>query len=104
MIARPLAVVAVLYLFGTSASALTMQECSAKYKAAQISGTLKGQKWQDFRKAECGAAAAATPAAVPVPTPAPKAAAPAKPVEAKPAAVPAAAGNAMFPNVVSPKY
>jgi hypothetical protein len=89
------------------AQALTMQECSAKYKAAQTAGTLNGQKWNDFRKAECGTDAAATPAAAPA---APKAA------EAKPAAAPkptAAApvpapatpvGNAVFPNAVDPKY
>jgi hypothetical protein len=40
------------------ADALTMQECSAKYKAAQSGGTLKGMKWNDFRKSECGAGAA----------------------------------------------
>jgi hypothetical protein len=78
------------------AQALTMQECSAKYKAAQTAGTLKGQKWNDFRKAECGTDAAATPAAAP------------KAAEAKPAAAPAATpapmGNAVFPNAVDPKY
>src|SRR5712675_1012709 len=78
------------------AHALTMQECSAKYKAAQTAGTLKGQKWNDFRKAECGADAAATPAAAPAAAPAaPKAA------EAKPAAAPKSAaaptGPAVFP-------
>jgi len=44
------------------AQALTMQECSAKYKAAKDGGTLNGQKWNDFRKAECSADATATPA------------------------------------------
>ncbi|MGN6552056.1 MAG: hypothetical protein ACTHJ3_19495 [Pararhizobium sp.] len=39
------------------AHAVSMSECSAKYKAAQSAGTLKGMKWNDFRKAECGAAA-----------------------------------------------
>jgi hypothetical protein len=83
------------------AQALTMQECSAKYKAAQTAGTLNGQKWNDFRKAECGSDAATTPAAAP---------AAAKAVEAKPkaaatpAAAPAAAGPAVFPNAVDPKY
>ncbi len=81
------------------AQALTMQECSAKYKAAQTAGTLNGQKWNDFRKAECGSDAAATPAPAPA---APKAA------EAKPAAAPKPAatpmGNAVFPNAVDPKY
>jgi hypothetical protein len=43
-----------------AAQALTMQECSAKYKAAQTAGTLKGVTWNAFRKAECGPEAAAT--------------------------------------------
>jgi Caspase domain len=38
----------------SSASALTMAECSEKYKAARAAGTLNGQLWNDFRKAECG--------------------------------------------------
>ena len=37
------------------AQALSTQECSAKYQAAKSAGTLNGQKWNDFRKAECGA-------------------------------------------------
>ena len=45
------------------AQALTTQECSAKYQAAKAAGTLGGQKWNDFRKAQCGADAAAAPAA-----------------------------------------
>jgi len=48
------------------AQALTTQECSAKYQAAKSGGTLNGQKWNDFRKAQCGAdATAAAPAAAP---------------------------------------
>jgi hypothetical protein len=47
------------------AQALTMKECSAKYKAAKDAGTLNGQKWNDFRKAECGSDAATAPAATP---------------------------------------
>ena len=69
-----------------SAQALSMTECSAKYKAAKSAGNT--QKWNDFRKAECGADAAATPAAAPAATPAAAApaAAPAAPkaAEAKP--------------------
>jgi hypothetical protein len=86
------------------AQALSMSECSAKYKEAKTAGTLNGQKWNDFRKAECGADAAATPAAAPAaPPPAPKAEA--KPAPApKPAAAPAEVGNAVFPSAVSPKY
>jgi hypothetical protein len=87
------------------AQALTMQECSAKYKAAQTAGTLNGQKWNDFRKAECGTDAAATPAAAPAAPGAPKAAE-AKPAAApKPAAAaPAPMGTAVYPNAVDPKY
>jgi len=88
--------------------ALTMQECSAKYKAAQAAGSKL--KWNDFRKAECSADAAATPTAAPAPTTAaPTPAAPAKPA-AKPAETPKAttasapAGNAVFPTAVAPKY
>ncbi len=37
---------------------LSMAECSAKYQAAKTAGTLNGQKWNDFRKAQCGSGAA----------------------------------------------
>jgi hypothetical protein len=83
------------------AQALTSQECSAKYQAAKKDGTLGGQKWNDFRKAQCGADATPAPAA---------AAAPAAPKEAKQAKKEAApapampAGPAVFPNAVNPKY
>jgi hypothetical protein len=79
------------------ASALTMKECSAKYEAAKKAGTLKGMKWNDFRKAECGAEAKATSA-------------PAKEkkttstTKTKSAAEPMKATNAVFPTKVSPKY
>jgi hypothetical protein len=90
------------------ASALTMQECSTKYKAAQSAGTLNGMKWNDFRKAECGATAtaapaAAAPAATAAPAVTPAAPAAAKPAAAAPAAA-AASGPATFPSAVSPKY
>jgi hypothetical protein len=96
-------------LSGGSAQALTMKECSAKYKAAQAAGTLNGAKWNDFRKTECAAGAtaepatpAATPAAAAKPATAPKptAAAPAP----APTMAPAAASNATFPSAVSAKY
>jgi hypothetical protein len=87
------------------ALALTAQECSAKYQAAKTAGTLNGQKWNDFRKAECGSDAAAAPAATPAPAPAPKEAAAKPKKEAAPAAAPAApAGPAVFPSAVDPKY
>ena len=50
-------------LEATSAQALTMKECSAKYKEAKAAGTLNGMKWNDFRKSQCGAEATAPPAA-----------------------------------------
>jgi hypothetical protein len=65
------------------AQALTTQECSAKYQAAKTAGTLNGQKWNDFRKAQCAADAAAAPAAAPA------------------AAAPAAA---VYPSAVDAKY
>jgi len=83
------AVLAAVAMQGTSAHALTMAECSAKYKAAKDAGTLGTQKWNDFRKANCGAEASAAPAAAPAPAPAP---------------APAAVGNAVFPSAVNPKY
>ncbi len=97
------------------AQALTMQECSAKYKAAKEGGTLGGEKWNDFRKTQCGAdatpaaATATAPAAPAAPAAAPKAEAakPAAKTAAAPAAAPAApapVGNAVFPSAVSPKY
>ena len=75
------------------AQALTMQECSAKYSAAKTAGTLNGQKWNDFRKAECGTDAAATPAAATTTAqtkPAEAKPTETKPVEAKPPAAPKA--------------
>jgi len=92
------------------ALALTAQECSAKYQAAKTAGTLNGQKWNDFRKAECGSDAAAAPAAMPAAAPpAPKEAAAKPKKEAAPPAAPAAApavpaGPAVYPSAVDPKY
>jgi hypothetical protein len=84
------------------AQALTTQECSAKYQAAKAAGTLAGQKWNDFRKANCGADAAAAPAATPAAAPA------AAPKEAKKEAAPAVAaapsGPAVYPSAVDSKY
>jgi hypothetical protein len=78
------------------AHALTMSECSAKYKAAKSAGTLNGMKWNDFRKAQCGSEASAAPAAAaapaPAPSPAPAAAAPA-PAAPAPAATAAEPGK-----------
>ena len=84
------------------ASALTMKECSAKYQDAKKANTLKGQKWNDFRKAQCGdddANDADAAAAVP------ETAAPAATTATAPAAKPAGkAKAAVFPKAVSQKY
>ncbi len=92
------------------AQALTSQECSAKYQAAKKDGSLGTMKWNDFRKAQCGAdatpAAAPTAAAPAAPPPAPAPTTTAK-KEAAPAAAPAPTmpmGNAVFPNAVDAKY
>jgi hypothetical protein len=94
------------FMVTSPAQALTAQECSAKYQAAKTAGTLGSQKWNDFRKAQCGAdataaaPAAAAPAAAPKEAKAKKEAAP-----AKEAAAPAApSGPAVYPNAVDPKY
>ena len=49
----------VLVAFVHPASALTMHECSEKYKAAKDGGTLTAKSWNEFRKAECGGSNAA---------------------------------------------
>ena len=88
------------------ANALTTQECSAKYQAAKKDGSLGTMKWNDFRKAQCGAdaAPAATPAAAPAAPAAPPPTTTAK-KEAAPAAAPAApSGPAIFPNAIDAKY
>lgn len=93
--------VAISALQTTPANALSMQECSAKYKAAKEAGTLNGMKWNDFRKAQCGAEATAAPEPAPAArAPSTKTAKPATP----PVSAPVATGNAVFPSAVSPKY
>lgn len=76
----------------TPASALTMKECSAKYKAAQTAGTLGAKTWNDFRKAECGPGATGAVSA------------PSSRQPTTPPATPMAKGNLTLPSAVSPKY
>ena len=45
----------------SSAQALTITECSAKYKDAKAAGTLNGASWNDFRKSRCDLAPAKRP-------------------------------------------
>jgi hypothetical protein len=96
-----LAVLGVAFAATTPASALTMKECSAKYKEAEKNGTLGGKKWNEFRKSECGAEAAPAPASTPSPSttteakePTPRASTPA----------PAASGDVIYPAAVAEKY
>jgi hypothetical protein len=98
-------------LASSPAAALTMKECGVKYQEAKKANTLKGQKWNDFRKAQCGdddaseadaSAAVAEPATTPAPAPT---ATPAATPASKPAAAPAGkAKAAVFPKAVSEKY
>lgn len=89
-----------LLLTAAPASALTMQECSAKYNAAKTANTLGGASWNDFRKAQCGDDAAPAAAAPAPSSPAPKA------QQSAPAgrqAAPAAT-NAVFPRAIDRKF
>src|SRR5689334_20677918 len=63
-------------------------------------------KWNDFRKAECGAGATALPSTAPATGAAPAAGAapPATTTAARPAATAARPSDAVFPSAVAPKY
>ena len=74
-----------------AAKGLTMQQCSAKYKAAQESGLATGLKWNAFRKEECG------PGADPEKVTSVSTKEPAAPTVAAPSGV-------KFPSAVSSKY
>jgi hypothetical protein len=71
-----LACAGVAALGSVPADALTMRECSAKYREAQSAGKAASMSWLEFRKANCGVGAYAAPAA----------------------------GGAIFPKAISPKY
>jgi hypothetical protein len=93
-LAGTMAMAALLTLaFGPPVQAMTMQECSAKFKDARSAGTLNGMNWQAFRKAQCGADAAAATT-----TTAPKTATPTTTPKMGYGA------SAVFPSAVSPKY
>ncbi|RUX04923.1 hypothetical protein EOA35_08965, partial [Mesorhizobium sp. M8A.F.Ca.ET.023.01.1.1] len=78
------------------AKGLTAKECSTKYQAAKTANTLKGMKWNDFRKAECGASASDDDT-VPAPSEASYTKEPAKPTTVAPKGV-------TFPSAISAKY
>jgi len=73
-----------------------MADCSAKYQAAKTGNKLNGMKWNDFRKAECGAAADDDDT-VPAPTEATYTSEPDKPSVAAPKGV-------KFPTAISKKF
>ena len=80
------ALAAAIFVMQSSAQALTMSECSAKYKGAKAAGTLNGATWNDFRKSQCDLAPAQ---------------------RAKSAAAPdstVVASNAIFPSAIDSKY
>ena len=70
----------------SSAQALTITECSAKYKDAKAAGTLNGASWNDFRKSQCDLAPAK------------------RPTTAAGSDATIVAANAVFPTVMDPKY
>jgi len=93
------------------AHALSMHECSVKYHAAHTANTLNGMTWKEFRKAECGAGAAAAPsststkaATAPAAGSALNTAEPSKSKNLFNTAPTGSNTNAMFPTAVSPKY
>jgi hypothetical protein len=70
----------------SSAHALTITECSAKYNDAKAAGTLNGAGWNDFRKSQCDLAPAKRSARAPG------------------SDVTVVAANAVFPTGVDAKY
>jgi hypothetical protein len=80
----------------SSGKGLSMADCSAKYQAAKSANTLGGKKWNDFRKAECGAGADDDDT-VPAPSEATYTSEPEKPSVAAPKGV-------KFPTAISKKY
>lgn len=67
---RSLVIVTALGLCGASASASTMEECMAKYKAAVASNRLDGT-WAEFQKTKCGINTKATTPLATAPKPQP---------------------------------
>ncbi|MPZ39576.1 MAG: hypothetical protein GEU95_16260 [Rhizobiales bacterium] len=101
MFASAAALLALAWSGPTQAQGLTERECSAKYRAAKAAGTLQGMNWNQFRRAQCAAgAAAATPPAATAPAQSTPSARRSR--GSAPATV--GVGNAVFPSGVSAKY
>ena len=105
---------AVAMTWNIPAHALSMHECSVKYRAAQTAKTLNGMSWKEFQKAHCGPGAAAAPtststkaaATAPAAAPTLNTAEPPKSTRiyhTAPTGGPTNT-NVVFPTAVSPKY
>ncbi|HEV7718978.1 MAG TPA: hypothetical protein VGO70_08390 [Arsenicitalea sp.] len=102
----------VAFVVAAPAQALTLTECSVKYKAAQDAGTLGSTKWTDFRKAECGTEdATITPAAASTTPPPAKPADTGEPTVANtelahepPGTNALAPRGVTFPKAIAPQY
>jgi hypothetical protein len=84
------------------ANALSMADCSTKYKAAQSAGTLNGLNWNAFRKAECGASASSASVAADANSDPTVASTENAPEPAAPTV--AAPKNVVFPRAVAAQY
>jgi hypothetical protein len=80
-----------------------MKVCADEWKAKKSANETANLKYRDFLK-ECLTGSAAKPATEEPATPGSTATAPSKPAPAPRGAVPPAAGEAVFPTAVSPKY
>ena len=109
-------VIVLAFAASSSATALTMKECSAKYRAAKQAGLLNGRGWNEFRKVECGAPPDVPPTTAQNPF-APDAAMPASPpaaneeITADKGVLPSTLsrpsannGSVVFPSSISPDY
>jgi hypothetical protein len=87
------------------ASALSVGDCSARYRAAKESGSLGGMKWDAFRRAECGAPGDRAVQTVPNPL-APGYEAPAAPPRPAdpPVRVQAPPPKGGYPAAIDPRY
>ena len=102
----------VVMTWNVPAHALSMHECSVKYREAQTAKTLNGMSWKDFRKAQCGPGAAAAPASTstkaadtaPAAASTMNTAEPSKSTRIYNTAPTGGSTNAVFPTAISPKY
>ena len=99
--------VAVAMTWNIPAHALSMHECSVKYRAAQTAKTFNGMSSKEFQKAQCGPGAAAAPTSTsPAAAPTLNTAEPPKSTGIYHTAPTGGPTNTsvVFPTAVSPKY